>query len=587
MFDKSSIKILSKYLAILSIAIISIVSIFMIANYLQLKIHNPIESSVIDTLVKKLDASGDDQQLREQIRVVDLLSRKAYFSSLWRLETGAWILLGFGLLFLLSIKIYTKKESIESSQIEKQDHFWSIKSKERKWLVLSIGALALVALLLSFLSNQYYADFSGFTATNILSASSSKSLKDTLIGKNTTTQDSVALVADSVDIPDFPTDAEIRRNHPSFRGPFGLGVNYKTKIPTDWDGTSGKNIVWKKPLPLPGLNSPVIWGNFLFLAGANASTRKVFCYNRLNGKLIWAKEVKSIPGSPSTSPKVTNDTGYSASGLCTDGKRVYAIFATGDLICFDYEGNQVWAKNLGVPNNHYGYASSLQFYKDKLIVQYDNNKSCKLMALSTHTGTEIWSTKREGQISWSSPILVPKGKSADIIVNNSPNVACYNAETGKEKWKTNCLTGEIGPSPAYGNGMVFVAQEYAKMLGLKDGKVVWEKYEYLPDVSSPVAYKDFVFFTTSYGDMVCVNQKDGAVIWHNEFDNGFYGSPVIVDGKLYSVDRTGVTVIVQASGEYKLIGQSSLGEKSDCTPAFSDGMVYIRGHKNLYCIGRK
>jgi len=587
MFDKSNIKTLSKYLAILSVAIISIVSIFMIANYLQLKIHNPIASTVIDTLVKKLDASGDDQQLREQIRVVDLLSRKAYFSSLWQLKTGAWILLGFGLLFLLSIKIYTKKESIESSQIEKQDHFWSIKSKERKWMVLSVGALALVALLLSFFSNQYYSDFSGFAANNFISASSSKTQNDSAIGKNATAQDSVALLADSVDIPDFPTDAEIRRNHPSFRGPFGLGVNYKTKIPTDWDGTSGKNIVWKKPLPLPGLNSPVIWGNFLFIAGANASTRKVFCYNRLNGKLIWTKEVKNIPGSPSTSPKVTNDTGYSASGLCTDGKRVYAIFATGDLICFDYEGKQLWAKNLGVPNNHYGYASSLQFYKDKLIVQYDNNKSCKLMALSTYTGIEIWSTKREGQISWSSPILVPKGKSADIIVNNSPNVACYNAETGKEKWKTDCLTGEIGPSPAYGNGMVFVAQEYAKMVGLKDGKVVWEKYEYLPDVSSPVAYKNFVFFTTSYGDMVCVNQKDGAVIWHNEFDNGFYGSPVIVDGKLYCIDRTGVTVIVQASGEYKLIGQPTLGEKSDCTPAFSDGMIYIRGHKNLYCIGRK
>jgi len=587
MSDKSSIKTLSKYLVLLSIAVISIVSIFMIANYLQLKLHNPIESSTIDTLVKKLDASGDDQQLREQIRAVDLISRKAYFSSLWQIKTGAWILLGFALLFLLSIKIYTQKESIDSSPVGKQEPFWSLKSKERKWMILSIGGLAVVALLLSLFSNQYYTDFSGYTANTTPSETSGDSPNISLAGKDSTAQDSVALVTDSIDTPDFPTDAEIRINHPSFRGPFGLGINFRTKIPTDWDGASGKNIVWKKPLPLPGLNSPVIWGNNLFIAGANATTRKVFCYNRLNGKLIWAQEVKNIPGSPSSSPKVTNDTGYSASGLCTDGKRVYAIFANGDLVCFDNEGKQLWAKNLGVPNNHYGYASSLQFYKDKLIVQYDNNKSCKLMALSTHTGIEIWSTKREGQISWSSPIIVPKGKSAEIIVNNSPNVACYNAETGKEKWKVDCLTGEIGPSPAYGNGMVFVANEYAKMIGLKDGKVVWEKYEYLPDVSSPVAYKDFVFFTTSYGDMVCVSQKTGDVIWHNEFDNGFYGSPVVVDGKLYCIDRTGVTVIVQASGEFKLISQPALGEKSDCTPAFSDGMIYVRGHKNLYCIGRK
>jgi len=586
MIDKPSIKILSKYLILLSITILSIVSVFMIVNYLQLKIHNPIESNTVDTLVKKLGTSGSDQELREQIRAVDLLSRKAYFSSLWQLKTGAWMLLGFGLLFLVSLKIYTKKESIESTPIVKPDHFWAVKSKERKWMILSVGTMAIVALLLSVFSSQYYSDFSGFSTKEKLPEVSSKNQIPSA-DTTATPQDSVSSVLDSVDVADYPTSAEIKSNHPSFRGPFGLGINYKTKIPTDWDGASGKNIIWKKPLPLPGLNSPVIWGDYIFLAGANATTRKVFCYNRLNGKLIWAKEVKNIPGSPATSPKVTNDTGHSASGLCTDGKRVYAIFANGDLICFDYEGKQVWAKNLGVPNNHYGYASSLQFFKDKLIVQYDNNKSCKLMALSTHTGTEIWSTKRDGLISWSSPIVVPKGNSADIVVVNSPNVACYNAETGKEKWKKECLSGEIGPSPAYGNGMVFVAQEYAKMLALKDGNIVWEKYDYLPDVSSPVAYKDFVFCTTSYGDMVCMSQKDGTVIWHNEFDNGFYGSPVVVDGKLYCTDRTGTTVIVQASGEFKVIGQPSLGEKSDCTPAFSEDRIYIRGHNNLYCIGKK
>jgi len=108
----------------------------------------------------------------------------------------------------------------------------------------------------------------------------------------------------------------------------------------------------------------------------------------------------------------------------------------------------------------------------------------------------------------------------------------------------------------------------------------------LPDVSSPVAYLDYVFFTTSYGDLVCINQKDGALIWHHEFDNGFYGSPVIADGKLYCIDRTGTTVIVEAGKEFKLIGQPSIGEKSDCTPAFADGMIYIRGQKNLYCIGK-
>ena len=93
--------------------------------------------------------------------------------------------------------------------------------------------------------------------------------------------------------------------------------------------------------------------------------------------------------------------------------------------------------------------------------------------------------------------------------------------------------------------------------------------------------------TNSYGNIVCMNAKDGSVFWKKEFDNGFYGSPVIVDGKLYVIDRSGQTVIVEAKSTYKLIGKSLLGEKSDCTPAFAKGTVYIRGAKNLYCIGTK
>ncbi len=582
-------KYIAKYMAILSIVIVIIVSMFMILNYIQIKVHHPIESGTIDNLVKKLDGSDDDKVLREQIRVIDLMSRKAYFSYLWQLKTGAWIVIGFSLIFIFSVKIYTKKNTIGTVGNIKPDSFWEVKSKERKWMMISIGTLAIVAVVLSLSSNKYYTDFNSFIINeNITEDLPLKQNELTVITSqvDTITTDSLSQSTDSTAATDFPTDAEIKRNHPAFRGPFGLGVNYKTKLPTDWDGVSGKNIKWKKAISLPGLNSPVIWGNFLFIAGANENTRKVFCYNRLTGALIWTKEIKNIPGSPAKSPKVTNDTGHSAASLTTDGKRVYAIFSNGDIVAFDYEGKQVWAKNLGVPDNHYGHSSSLQFFKNKLIVQYDDNKSCKLFALATQTGEEIWKTIRSGKISWASPLIVPKGNNAEIIVNNLPYVAAYNAETGKEIWKLDCLTGEIGSSPAYANGMVFAANEYAKMVGIKDGKIVWEGFDYLPDVSSPVAYLDYVFFTTSYGDLVCINQKDGALIWHHEFDNGFYGSPVIADGKLYCIDRTGTTVIVEAGKEFKLIGQPSIGEKSDCTPAFADGMIYIRGQKNLYCIGK-
>jgi len=575
-------KLTAKYLAIISGSIVLIVSLFIILNFVQIKIHHPIESNTVDTMVKKLATTDDEQTLREEIRVVDLLARKAYFSYLWQLQTGAWLAIISGLVFVFSLRYYFKKENITPANEQKATDFWINRNKERKWLIISVSGLAIVAFGLSFATGDYYTDFSSFAKNDDVKEEKTdiKAVSNTVIQQNDTATIDSALVAD------FPTDAEIKQNHPAFRGPYGLGVSYKTKLPTDWDGTSGKNIKWKKAIPLPGLNSPVVWGNQLYISGANEKTRKVFCYNRLNGNLLWTVDVKGIAGSPAKSPKVTNDTGHSASGLTTDGKRVYALFSNGDLIAIDNSGKQVWAKNLGVPDNHYGHSSSLQFFKDKLIIQYDDNKSCKLFAFSTQTGEEVWKTVRSGKISWTSPIIVLKGNGAEIIVNNLPYIAAYNAETGKEKWKVECLTGEVGSSPAYGGGMVFAANEYAKMVGIKDGKIVWEGFDYLPDVSSPVAYKDMVFFTTSYGDLACFNQKDGAVLWHHEFDNGFYGSPVIADGKLYCIDRTGTTVIVEAAREFKLIGQPTLGEKSDCTPAFADGTMYIRGQKNLYCIGK-
>lgn len=582
MNDKTPKKQLAKYLAIISVSIVIIVSIIMILNFVQIKIHHPIESTTVDNMMKKLSTTEDEQTLREEIRIVDLLARKAYFSYLWQLKTGAWLAIISGLVFVFSLRYYLRKETITPANEQKKTDFWLNRNRERKWLIMSVSGLAIVALVLSFSTRSHYTDFSSIAKNDVTNVEkvTIETVNDSVIQQKDTA------TIDSVRVADFPTDAEIKRNHPAFRGPYGLGINYKTKLPTNWDGASGKNIKWKKSIPLPGLNSPVIWGNQLFIAGANEKTRKVFCYNRLNGNLLWTVEVKGITGSPSKSPKVTNDTGHSASGLTTDGKRVYALFSNGDLIAIDNTGKQVWAKNMGVPDNHYGHSSSLQFFKDKLIIQFDDNKSCKLLALSTQTGEEIWKTVRSGKIAWASPIIVPKGNSAEIIVNNLPYVAAYNAETGKEKWKVECMSGEVGSSPAYGGGMVFAANEYAKMVGIKDGKIVWEGYDYLPDVSSPVAFKDMVFFTTSYGDLVCFNQSDGAMLWHHEFDNGFYGSPVIADGKLYCIDRTGTTVIVEAAREFKLIGQPALGEKSDCTPAFADGVMYIRGQKNLYCIGK-
>jgi outer membrane protein assembly factor BamB len=357
----------------------------------------------------------------------------------------------------------------------------------------------------------------------------------------------------------------------------------------EWDAASGKNTIWKTPVPQKGYNSPVIWGNKLFFSGADAQSREVYCYDRNSGKLLWKQAVDNIPGSPATSPKVTEDTGFSASSLTTDGNRVYAIFATGDIICFDMDGNRIWARNLGLPDNHYGHSSSLVMLKDKLFIQYDTNKSRKLVALNSATGENVWETVRKGKISWASPILADINGKFQVVLSTDPMVAGYDPETGKELWSVDCMSGEVGPSPASGGGLIFAANEYAKLVAidpLKNSKV-WESDEFLPEVASPVTANGLLFVATSYGVLACYDAVSGTKNWSKEDGPGYYSSPVIADNKLYIFDTSGKMRVFEVSKEEKLLGEGSAAEKVTTTPAFKDGRMYLRTPKFIYCIGKK
>jgi outer membrane protein assembly factor BamB len=273
--------------------------------------------------------------------------------------------------------------------------------------------------------------------------------------------------------------------------------------------------------------------------------------------------------------------------MATDGSHVFAIFPTGDVICFDFDGNQMWARNLGVPENHYGHASSLITYRDRLIVQYDQEEKAKLMALRADTGETVWETKRHVLTSWASPIVVYTGKRPEIILNANPIVASYNAETGREIWYVECMMGEVGPSPAYDNGIVYAVNQFWMLaaVDVTTREIIWEAYDDLPEAGSPVASAGLVYLPTTYGVFSCLDGKTGEVYWVHEFKEGSYASPIRAGDKIYWTDRSGITHIFKAEKEFTLIGEPDLGEQCQTTAAFVGERIYIRGQKHLFCIG--
>lgn len=251
-------------------------------------------------------------------------------------------------------------------------------------------------------------------------------------------------------------------------------------------------------------------------------------------------------------------------------------------------GKRVWAKNLGVPDNHYGHSSSLLAWKDKIIVQFDSNKSGRLLTLNIQTGDIIWDTKRSSHISWASPILIEVDGKMQIVTSTEPSVAGFDLESGTELWKVDCMMGEVGPSPAFGNGLVYAGNEYATLAAINPstGEVAWEDNYYLPEVASPVVDDGLLFIATTYGVFACFDAHTGNKYWEAEYDEGFYSSPVIAEGKIYATDMNGIVHIVKVDRELQKIADIALGEKVTTTPAFGMGRIYIRGDENLICIGK-
>jgi outer membrane protein assembly factor BamB len=385
----------------------------------------------------------------------------------------------------------------------------------------------------------------------------------------------------------FPSEEEILANWPSFRGPFGSAVAGKEDYPVEWDGNTGQNILWKTEIPKEGFNSPVIWQDRVFLSGADETTREVYCLDADSGSILWQVQVDDISRDHPDFPEVSEDTGYAAPGTATDGTYVFALFATGKLVCLDFSGNPVWEKNLGVPDNLYGHASSLITYRNMLFVQYDQEGKAALMALDTANGKTLWKRKRNVLTSWASPIIIRGDDHAEVVLNANPFVASYDADSGKELWNVECMTGEIGPSCASGCGYVYAVTQFAGLFAIdpRKGEIAWEFYDDLPNVSSPLAVDPYVFIAANYGVVTTLDCRTGDVIWVQEFDEGFYSSPVCVNDNVYIFDLKGKMHIFKISDTYIPVSSPELYEDTVTTPAFSRGRIYIRGNTNLYCIG--
>jgi hypothetical protein len=266
-------------------------------------------------------------------------------------------------------------------------------------------------------------------------------------------------------------------NWPGWRGPEGSGISVEKNLPLHW--STNENVRWRVSLPDPGNSTPVVWGKKVFLTQAinTENRRMVMCLHRGTGRLLW----RSGATWAEQEPKVDDNPPCTPSPA-TDGRRVIVWFGSAGVYCYDFEGRELWHRDLGPQMHQWGYASSPVLYKRLCLLNFGPGDRSFVVALDKKTGRIVWKfdvpsvpediDRRElsgpdasaGEAasvklseiagSWATPLIVPATGHDELVVALPLRLVALAPHTGELLW--NCEGPNIGAysSPFYGEGFV-------------------------------------------------------------------------------------------------------------------------------------
>jgi outer membrane protein assembly factor BamB len=413
-------------------------------------------------------------------------------------------------------------------------------------------------------------------------------------------------------LPSTATPA-FAENWPHWRGPLGMGVSSEKGIPLRW-GTND-NLQWKTPLSEPGNSTPIVWGNRVFVTQASEESgrRLLLCFDRTNGKLLWQQ------GATFSAKEATHDTNpHGSSSPVTDGERVVAWFGSGGLYCYDLDGKELWHRELGAQRHIWGWGASPILVGELCILNFGPGDPSFLVAVNKTTGTEVWrlpepngdsGEKKTGNDktvwagSWSTPIAARVGGGEQLILSWPGRVIGLEPKTGTEIWTCSGLNPLVYTSPLFhpAKEIVVAMGGYNGMaLAVKAGgsgdvtktRRLWHHPKTKQRIGSGVIHEDHIYVHTDPGIAECWELESGKLVWEERLrgpgakgDN--WSSMVLADGRLYTVNQGGDAFVLRASPKFEVLFTNSIHETTIASMAISGGQIFIRSHRNLWCVGQK
>ncbi|MSU77967.1 MAG: serine/threonine protein kinase [Gemmataceae bacterium] len=394
----------------------------------------------------------------------------------------------------------------------------------------------------------------------------------------------------------FVAPLAVADNWPAWRGPSGQGFCEEKNVPVKW--SEKENVKWKITLADQGNSTPVVWGERIFLTQANKGghVRSIMCFDRADGKKLWQNDVAYPDKERNWTPLW-----YANASPTTDGERIVVSFGSAGVYCYDVTGKELWKRtDLGTWEHSFGNAASPLLYGD-LAIQWcgpnDGKGKNILLAVDKKTGKTVWEKEQKAG-SWNTPVIFKIDGKDQMLLAMGETLKSFDPKTGDEFWHCKGMTSYCYAAPLYANGIAVGMSGYGgAAIGVKLGgsdditkDQLWRHPKNTQRVGSGMLIGDHVYMVDENGTPRCYIAKTGEEIWKVEkrpSAGNTWGSMIHAEGRLYILMRTGETLILDASPKYNVVGINHLGkgEQTNSSLAVSNGDIFIRTFRHLYCIG--
>jgi outer membrane protein assembly factor BamB len=419
-------------------------------------------------------------------------------------------------------------------------------------------------------------------------------------------------------------------NWPALRGPDGNGVAKEKNLPLRW--STNENVAWRVPLPDRGNSTPIVWGERVFITQGTegGARRSVMCFDRRDGKLLWQSAVTWTEKEPSH-----DDNPPCTPSPVTDGQRVIAWFGSAGVHCYDFDGREIWRSDLGPQAHMWGYASSPVLYRDLCILNFGPGDRSFVIALNKKTGRTVWkfdipilgtnineqelrgpdqkvpsgagSTKlSEIAGSWATPLIVPARGGDELVVPLPLQLIALAPRTGKPLWNSDGPNiGAYGLAPFHSDRFVAYASSGFRnnlMVARSGGRGDVTKTHRLwnqtlgdsqAHLGAGVIFQGHIYLVNAAGIAECFELKSGKTVWTERLPStgavgSSWSSPVLAGDLVYVPNRNADVFVFKAAPKFELLAVNSIGgERMNASLAVSDGDIFIRTDKHLWCIGER